>query len=470
MKKILIIGLDGLQMNQINDLQSPNLNKFKNNGFSFENHHSTFPTVTRSNAASIVTGVNPGTHGIVGNTMVFKEYDSEIILPVLYSEMLDVYNRTGEILLVPSLSEILSDNGLSFMVLNSGTSGNAIIQNTEIIKNKQTTFHRDINLDKNEYSNLPDNIHEWPEQSIPDYDSTNHIINILNGLDESNLSDVSIIWFDEPDKSQHNFGLNEKESNKALKHVDNLFGKIIDFVDQNSLDPTIMLISDHGYSRISDVIDIQKELHSDFPGYLFAENGGSFLVYTKRGQIFDPILINEIISKPWAGPIIAGNNKISFNGIHNYDLFANPGKRNPDLFVSMNWEKLDDLKNIKGQVYSTSLKKGLGNHGSISLQEIHNSLVIGGKRIKVDQSTYLPSSNVDILPTVLTLLGIDIPKHLEGRALLECLENNLNTINDEFDKLNIPLTTRLHNGEYIQNIHLSIYQNCKYLDFATVEK
>jgi len=470
MKKILIIGLDGLQMNQINDLQSPNLYKFKNNSFSFENHHSTFPTVTRSNAASIVTGVNPGTHGIVGNTMVFREYDTEIILPVLYSEMLDLYNRTGEILLVPSLSEILSDNGLSFMVLNSGTSGNAIIQNTEIIKNKQTTFHRDINLDKNKYSNLPDSIHEWPEQNIPDYDSTNHIINILNDLDEGNLSDVSIIWFDEPDKSQHNFGLNAEESNKALKHVDNLFGKIVDFVDQNSLDPTIILVSDHGYSRINDVIDIQKELHSDFPGYLFAENGGSFLVYTKREQIFDPILINEIISKPWAGPIIAGNNKISFNGIHNYDLFAKSGKRNPDLFVSMNWEKLDNLKNIKGQVYSTSLKKGLGNHGSISPQEIHNSLVIGGKRIKVDHSTYLPSSNVDILPTVLTLLGIDIPKHLEGRALHECLENNLNNINDEFDKLNIPLTTRLHNGEYIQNINLSIYQNCKYLDFATVEK
>ena len=468
MKKILIIGLDGLQMNQINDLQSPNLNKFKNNSFSFENHHSTFPTVTRSNAASIVTGVNPGTHGIVGNTMVFREYNTEIILPVLYSEMFDLYNRTGEILLVPSLSEILSDNGLSFMVLNSGTSGNAIIQNTEIIKNKQITFHRDINLDKNEYSNLPDSIHEWPEQNIPDYDSTNHIVNILNDLDEGNLSDVSIIWFDEPDKSQHNFGLNEKESNKALKHVDNLFGKIIDFVDQNSLDPTIMLVSDHGYSRINDVIDIQKELHSDFPGYLFAENGGSFLVYTKRDQIFDPILINEIISKPWAGPIIAGNNEISFNGIHNYDLFAKSGKRNPDLFVSMNWEKLDNLKNIKGQVYSTSLKKGLGNHGSISPQEIHNSLVIGGKRIKVDQKTCLPSSNVDILPTVLTLLGIDIPKHLEGRVLLECLENNLN--NNEFDKLNIPLTTRLHDGEYIQNIHLSIYQNCKYLDFATVEK
>ena len=470
MKKILIVGLDGLQMNQINHLQTPNLNKFKNNGFSFENHHSTFPTVTRSNAASIVTGVNPGTHGIVGNTMVFRDYDSEIILPVLYSEMLDLYNRTGEILLVPSLSEILSDNGLSFMVLNSGTSGNAIIQNTEIIKNKQTTIHRDINLDKNEYSNLPDSIHEWPEQNIPDYASTNHIINILSDLEEGNLSDVSIIWFNEPDKSQHNFGLNVEESNKALKHVDNLFGKIIEFLDQNSLDPTIMLVSDHGYSRITEVIDIQQELQANFPGYLFPENGGSFLVYTKKDQIFDPILIHEIISKPWAGPIVAGSNKISINGIHNYDLFAQSGKRNPDLFVSMNWEKLHNLKNIEGQVYSTSLKKGLGNHGSMSPQEIHNSLVIGGKEIKVDQGTFLPSSNIDILPTILTLLDISIPKHLEGRVLFECLDNNSSNINDEFDKLNFPLTTPLHNEEYIQNIHLSIYKNFKYLDFATVEK
>ena len=102
------------------------------------------------------------------------------------------------------------------------------------------------------------------------------------------------------------------------------------------------------------------------------------------------------------------------------------------------------------------LKKGLGNHGSISPQEIHNSLVIGGKRIKVDHATYLPSSNVDILPTVLNLLGIDIPKYLEGRALLECLDNNLNNINDEFDKLNIPHEGKAFRGS---NQYLSSFDN-----------
>ena len=48
--------------------------------------------------------------------------------------------------------------------------------------------------------------------------------------------------------------------------------------------------------------------------YLFAENGGSFMVYAKENQFFDPILINEIISKPWAGPMILGNSNINYNG------------------------------------------------------------------------------------------------------------------------------------------------------------
>ena len=43
MKKILIIGMDGLQMSQINKLNMPNLLKFQNQGFSFKNHHSSFP-------------------------------------------------------------------------------------------------------------------------------------------------------------------------------------------------------------------------------------------------------------------------------------------------------------------------------------------------------------------------------------------------------------------------------------------
>ena len=91
MKKILIIGMDGLQMSQINKLNMPNLLKFQNQGFSFKNHHSSFPTVTRTNVASIVSGVNPGTHGILGNNMVFREYNKNKVLPVMYPEMKKIH-------------------------------------------------------------------------------------------------------------------------------------------------------------------------------------------------------------------------------------------------------------------------------------------------------------------------------------------------------------------------------------------
>jgi len=460
MKKILIVGMDGLQMSQIDQIQMPNLHKFKKRSFSFENHHSSFPTVTRTNVSTIVTGVNPGTHGILGNNMVFRDYNPNLILPVMYKEMKEIQESGNKILLTPTLSDIAINNNMKLMVLNSGTSGNAIIQNTGILTDENMTFHREI-------PNKTGMFNDWPDQQIPDFDSNNYMISILEKLEPSNIPDISIIWFDEPDKSQHNFGIDSTESISALNFIDNLFSKILDFISSNDYDPYIILISDHGYSKIKSTIDITKELSEDFPGYLFAENGGSFNVYTREDQDFDPVILNEIISKPWTGPIIAGNNKVNFKGIHNYDLFFNSGIRNPELFVSMNWNKLNESKNIKGEMFSTNLIEGNGNHGSISPQEINNSLIIGGPGINEGNKTQIPSGNTDILPTILKFLNLDIPNHIEGRILHESFMENFE---QEYDVLNIPLSSKTANGEYMQEIQLSLYNNYKYLDYGYVEK
>jgi arylsulfatase A-like enzyme len=460
MKKILIVGMDGLQMSQIDQINMPNLYKFKNQSFSFENHHSSFPTVTRTNVSTIVTGVNPGTHGIIGNNMIFRDYKPNLVLPVMYKEMKEIYESGNKILLTPTLSDISIDNDMKLMILNSGTSGNAIIQNTRIFTDENMTFHREIPHKSNIFNN-------WPEQQIPDLDSNNYMVSILKKLEPSNIPDISIIWFDEPDKSQHNFGIDSKESTSALNYIDKLFSKILDFLSSYDYDPYIFLISDHGYSKIKSTIDITKELSEDFPGYLFAENGGSFLVYTKEDQDFDPTILNEIISKPWTGPIIAGNNKVNYKGIHNYDLFFKSGIRNPELFVSMNWNKLIGSQNIKGELFSTNLIDGNGNHGSISPQEINNSLIIGGPGINKGAKTQIPSGNTDILPTILKFLDLDIPNYIEGRILSESFTENFD---DKYDILNLPLSSKTPDGEYMQEIQLSLYNNYKYLDYGYVEK
>jgi hypothetical protein len=40
----------------------------------------------------------------------------------------------------------------------------------------------------------------------------------------------------------------------------------------------------------------------------------------------------------------------------------------------------------------------------------------------------------------------------------------------EYDVLNIPLSSKTANGEYMQEIQLSLYNNYKYLDYGYVEK
>ena len=74
MTSVLIVVFDGLQPAQIRPDLMPNLSRFADEGIFFENHHPVFPSVTRINAASMVTGRYPGGHGLAANTMVARDY------------------------------------------------------------------------------------------------------------------------------------------------------------------------------------------------------------------------------------------------------------------------------------------------------------------------------------------------------------------------------------------------------------
>ena len=60
---------DGLQPLQITPELMPRLAAFADTGVRFQSHHPVFPTVTRINAATMVTGRYQGGHGLAGNLM-----------------------------------------------------------------------------------------------------------------------------------------------------------------------------------------------------------------------------------------------------------------------------------------------------------------------------------------------------------------------------------------------------------------
>ena len=74
MTKIVIVGFDGLQPAQISKSLTPNVHKFSSQGCFFEDHHCVFPSVTRVNIASLMTGMHPGRHGLLGNNFIDTTY------------------------------------------------------------------------------------------------------------------------------------------------------------------------------------------------------------------------------------------------------------------------------------------------------------------------------------------------------------------------------------------------------------
>ena len=73
-----------------------------------------------------------------------------------------------------------------------------------------------------------------------------------------------------------------------------------------------------------------------------------------------------------------------------------------------------------------------------------------------------PTGNTDILPTVLSILGQEIPPHIEGRILEESFKGSDNEIISEMEVYEASLSTEL--GTYSQEITVSSVGQSRYVD------
>ena len=71
----LVIVVDGLRPDYVTPEVMPRLYRLGQRGVVFRAHHAVFPTVTRVNASSFVTGTYPETHGLLGNTIYIPSVD-----------------------------------------------------------------------------------------------------------------------------------------------------------------------------------------------------------------------------------------------------------------------------------------------------------------------------------------------------------------------------------------------------------
>lgn len=433
MTKVVVAAFDGLLPQQVTQDLTPTVFSLARGGVTFGRHHSVYPTVTRVNSASMVTGCYTGKHGIPANRAVFPDSDPFTTTEVLQPELdaMAVEPNTPP-LLVPTIGEILAEHEMTHISVVGGTSGNAYVH---FPKARSTgrggVIHPEFSLPEHLKIGEEELLGPWPAKGVP---STGRVSRVADTACKHVIPEFDpellFIWFPEPDGANHAYGIGSEQSNLGLTEADEALGRILKTLKQKGDEPDVFVISDHGYSTISSRVDAVEELttagfrtDSGERSVLVSDNGGSVL-FDYPGASDDEVekLGLWLLKQEWVGAIFTPIDAMIELGMLPVEVAMLDGRRVPQFAVSMAWVDEPARNGFRGTAWNAGNSPiNAGMHGSASPYEIRNTLIAGGPSFKKATQSGIPSGNVDLAPTVLSLLGLQVPPHMDGRVLNEAL-------------------------------------------------
>ena len=470
--KTLIFFFDGLRPDYITVELMPNLYGFKQKASVGTHHHSVFPTVTRVNSASYATGSYPGPHGILGNTIYFPAVNKSKAIGTTYEDLMKVQEtESNQLLTAVSLGEVLQSAGERMMVFSSGTTGQAFLQNHKVgngaIINPELILPESFKSQVLSEMGTPEKggfaKHKWVTDALIKY-----------GLkDDGPL--VSAAWLSDPDGSAHRYGIGSEQAVSALAFVDQQFGRVLDSLQARDLSSkfNIIISTDHGF-----VTQKGKQNLTDFLiGKGFKKDKNSDDVVIAEGAVYvkdhNEENIKKIVSalhqENWVGAVFTkpkkkGSMQGSVEGTLSFDaIHYNHPKRSGDILVASNWN--DDV-NEKGYA-GTDFTTGVAGHGGSSPYEINISLMVSGPDFKSGYKDVLPTSNIDITPTVLGLYGLPVPPQMDGRNMTEFLKKTSKPIGKS-KKETVETEVTYPWGSYKLSLDMSVLNQYRYFNFSKV--
>jgi arylsulfatase A-like enzyme len=423
----------------------------------------------------MVTGRNPGGHGLAANTLVVRAFDPDHAVPALERELALIGQKTGQVLLAPTLAQILSRHGQEYIAIGVGTSGNAYLHNPTAEHSGGATIHPQFTLPSNLKEELMARFGPWPPEALPNSPRMAHAVRIMTEyILPERMPAVSLIWSSEPDKSQHASGVGSELANTAIKAADEQFGRLLRWLKKTGRDAEtdIIVVSDHGYSTIMRPINLEAFIRqAGFPpggqpgGVVVAPNGGSALLYFQdRDRATAERLARWLMGQPWCGTLTVSQAVVDIPGTLPAWRVGNEGPRAPEITLSFQWNSSLNEAGYHGYSYSTGGAPGVGQHGSMSKHELRNVLFATGPGFKQGVKLDTPSGNIDLSPTVLRLLGISGEATMEGRVLEEALVNGPDANAVKWSTHRYEAEHWLGNSVYRQQITVSRVGNTTYVD------
>lgn len=479
---ILTVFLDGLRPDQVTMRHTPNIVGLMKEGVRFLNHHAVFPTETRVNVASYVTGRRPGSHGIVGNTFIAHNKGAPWEVNTGQRRSLaKLDEETGGCLLqAKSLGEILSENGEKMVAISIGSEGNAYLNNHKAEKNGGLAIHPDFTITEKEEKEMEHIVGAWPPAGIPNTERMRHATSILLDYVIPKIDPTVVtLWLSEPDNTQHKTGISSHQALQGIKQADAEIGRIVKHLRDRGLDDStdLLVASDHGHSTVSQTVDVADQLvraglkeKNDPTGILFSATGGCALIYVRNHEESKIQSVAEyLIAQEWCGSLFSN---AAVPGAFPMSTTRDQTSRSPDIAFSFQWSNEVNSQGIHGTAAFTKgdVPVGASSHGSISPYDIRNLLVAAGPSLKNGISSQTPSGIMDLTPTILHILGINTRDVFDGRVLSEALVGGPDPKDMPFEAFITRASKKVGGRTYEQELRTSRVDSAEYLDWGRVHR
>ena len=468
----LLIVVDGLRSDLVTADLTPHLHRLSQRGVVFTSHHSVFPTVSRVNAASISTGAYPAAHGLMGSSVYIPDVGAGSSVSTGSKDVLDAITLAtdGNLLTATTLGEVLDAAGKTLVTLSSGTQGSGMLLNHTVAGG--AVIHPDYTLPDGLGARVADALGRRLPPDAPIADQTRWIVDAyLHYVATELRPNVAILWMSDLDDASHASGVGSPAARTALAAIDAEIARIDSALD----DVNILVASDHGFSTHTGEMDLDALL-APYTGTLtdgssdVVRAGGA--IYVRDGDQEKLAAIVHALQRTagygaiFTRPTTPDDPEGILPGTLSQALIHWDHPRAADILVSADWTRDTNEHGLAG----TTSQGGVAGHGSVSPFDVHATLIAVGPDFRQGLVTELPTANVDLAPTLLHLLGLGVPRTMQGRALVEALRDgpSLTSVRVESSVY----TSELPSGAapYAVSAQVSTVDGHRYLDYAEVRR
>lgn len=439
---VVLIVWDGMRPDFVTKSNTRNLWQLARGGVTFRNNHCAYPSATNVNGTVFATGLLPGATGLIANLEFRPEIDSESAFDTADAASIrksdDLPDRPY--LAAETIAERLHAAGKTTAIAATKTVGNLFdrpARHSGVAADHSATLAMGDAQPDDVRMLLHDSLDAFPVKATPntaqDAWTTAALTQILW---RHEVPAFSLLWLSDPDFAQHATAPGSPAALAGIKNSDAQLGKVLAALGAKGVrDQTdVMVVSDHGFSTVERAVDVPDLLNAagftavkklgssnSAPGtILVVGNGGTVLFYLPD---HDPAVIRRLVEwlqqSDFAGVIFA---REKLEGVFTLADAEIAKERAPDVVMAFRWSAAANAFGAAGSIIADwNREAGKGTHATLSRFDLHNTLIAAGPDFRRGFTDDLSTGNIDVAPTILSILGVTPKARLDGRVLTEAM-------------------------------------------------